>query len=138
MQAQDEYRIQFGYDSAGNQILRDRVCINCNSAKSEVDSTAIAELDEKNDLLEDDSNSSEIFAYPNPTTNILQVEWVADENNVVQVVVFSGDGRQLESLPIKSNWRKQDLNFSMYPTGRYIVTVLYADKTKQSFQVIKN
>ncbi|MFS4446117.1 T9SS type A sorting domain-containing protein [Maribacter sp. 2307UL18-2] len=138
--AQDEYRIQFSYDAAGNQVLRDRVCINCNSGKSEIDSTAVAALDEKLEELgldEENLSSSSITAYPNPVTNVLQVEWLGNENIVKSVLLFSGIGRKLQSKNISPKATSMGLNFSGYPPGSYFVIVQYADKTKESFQVIK-
>lgn len=139
--AQLQYKIAFSYDSAGNQILRDRVCINCQSSKAAVDSTKVANLDERNDLLEDDdmedSKNYNIMAYPNPVTDILKVEWVNVENNVKQIVVFSSGNRQILSKNIASNQGSIDLDFSIYPPGMYIVLVMYTDNSKQSFQAIK-
>ncbi|MCM5663625.1 hypothetical protein [Galbibacter mesophilus] len=30
----NQQKLSFNYDTAGNQILRERVCVNCSSAKS--------------------------------------------------------------------------------------------------------
>jgi hypothetical protein len=139
--AQEEYKISFSYDTAGNQTLRDRVCINCNSAKTPVDSTAVAALDEKLDELkenEETTQNSSIIAYPNPVTDVLQVEWETTDNAIKKIMIFSGIGRRLQSKNIRSKDSGINLNFSNYPPGSYFVMVLYADKTKQSLQVIKN
>lgn len=141
--AQDEYRIQFTYDNAGNQTLRDRVCINCGSAKQAVDSLAVEDVVLEEDLLENAASlgngdsTSRIVAYPNPVTNLLSVEWEADQKQVAQIVLFSGIGQQLYQKTIKSGYGNLDLNFAIYPTGRYIVSVFYTDNTKQTFHVIK-
>ncbi len=137
--AQEEYKISFSYDAAGNQILRDRVCVNCNSAKTPVDSTAVVSLDEKQEeVKENEETTSSIVAYPNPVTDVLQVEWVTTDNMVQKVTLFSGSGRLLQSKAVRSKDDAINLNFSGYPPGSYYVMVLYSDKTKQSFQVIKN
>lgn len=138
--AQSQYKIQFSYDTAGNQSLRDRVCVNCGSTAKAVDSTLVADVDEKSDLIEEKEDTLEdlgIVAYPNPVTDILAVEWIATKNPVQQIVVFSRVNQQLASKKIKSNQGNIGLDFSTYPAGMYIVVVFYMDKTKQSFQVIK-
>jgi len=139
--AQEEYKISFSYDTAGNQILRDRVCVNCNTSKTPIDSATVVVKDEKLDALEESEEiepNSSIVAYPNPVTDIIQVEWVETDNTVEKVTLFSGVGKLLQSKNIKSKDRSVNLNFSSYPPGSYFVMVLYADMTKQSFQVIKN
>lgn len=140
--AQDEYRIQFTYDSAGNQTLRDRVCINCSTSKQAVDSLVVEDLVLEEAVLPDavlpqQEQVSQIVAYPNPVTELLAVEWVATEKQVAQVVLFSGIGQQLYQKTIKSSQGNLNLDFSMYPVGRYIVSVFYTDNTKQTFHVIK-
>lgn len=107
--AQDEYRVQFGYDSAGNQTLRDWVCINCGTSKvKDVDSTKVEEVALEDDILEGITNkqnntgTSNIVAYPNPVTELLTVEWVANEKEVSQIILFSGIGQQLLQRTIKA------------------------------------
>ena len=136
--AQD-YKITFSYDNAGNQIQRNRVCLTCKSSKAETvtDSTAvIAETpkDIEGNLLEEDSR---ITAYPNPVTDILQVEWTPTEKKVDQIMLFSFDNKQLFHKQVNHRLTSLDLDFSRYPSGSYIVLVLYTNNTKQSFKVIK-
>lgn len=141
--AQPQYKIQFSYDSAGNQTLRDRVCVNCETLKAAIDTTAVVNVALQDDILEEISGldkeeaTSTIVAYPNPVTDILTIEWLANENDVKQVVLFSSINQQLRSDKIRPDQRQLELSFGNYPPGMYIVLVLYADNSKQSFQVIK-
>lgn len=138
--AQSEYKIEFNYDTAGNQILRDRVCVNCETTlKIAVDSTLVALLDKEKDLEEEikKANGTKIIAYPNPVTDVLKVEWIAAENSVKQIVLFSLDNRQLFSKKINSDVKNIDVSFYGYPPGMYMLLVIYADNAKQSLQVIK-
>lgn len=140
--AQEQYKIQFTYDSAGNQTLRDRVCVNCGTSKEAVDSLTIEEVALDEDLLPsggigDEPFVSNIVAYPNPVTELLNVEWQDNQKQVREIVLFSGVGQQLQRLPVKSRQGAMNLNFGAYPPGRYIVSVFYLDNSRESFHVIK-
>ncbi|PWL39604.1 hypothetical protein DKG77_01865 [Flagellimonas aquimarina] len=141
--AQSQYKIQFSYDSAGNQTLRDRVCINCNTSKEALDSTLVEDVALQEDILEDVSglnegdNFSNIVAYPNPVTEQLTVEWQDTQRQVAQIILFNGIGQQLFQKTIKNRQGSLGLNFGIYPAGRYMVSVFYTDNTKQTFHVIK-
>lgn len=135
--AQD-YKITFSYDSAGNQIQRNRVCVNCKSSKQKVvDSTAIISENPKEIENNFSEEHSKLTAYPNPVTNMLKIEWTASKNKVQQIILFTFDNRQLLSRTVDSDWGSLDLNFTNFPIGGYIIVVLYDDHTKQSFKVIK-
>lgn len=149
--AQNQYKIVFSYDSAGNQTLRNKVCVNCSKIAAKViDSTLVENLETVSELLKDpikedevfkdkieESGTSKISAYPNPVTNLLRVEWIESDNSVQRVALFSNSGKQLLDTQINSTQSGVDLSFSKYTPGNYIVIVFYADKTRQSFQVIK-
>ncbi|MEH6681044.1 MAG: T9SS type A sorting domain-containing protein [Sediminicola sp.] len=141
LNAQEQYEITFGYDNAGNQILRDRVCVNCQTAsKTAIDSTKVEIMEEEIAVLKEDTIDSDFFkivAYPNPVTDILRVEWVASDNGIQQITLFSLDNRQLFQKIVKDGWNGLNLDFNGYPPGSYIVLVGYADGSKKSFQVIK-
>lgn len=142
LNAQSQYKIEFGYDSAGNQILRDRVCVNCQSAaKTPLDTTIVAEVAGKKDLLEDDISdepeNTNITAYPNPVTDVLTVEWATTKNKVGSILLHSATGQELGNNKIGPNQQNIELYFGRFPPGLYVVLVIYADGTKESFQVIK-
>jgi len=140
---QEQYKITFSYDAAGNQIMRDRVCINCNSTSKapvktdsldvDIPTDPVAELEEELDQ----EKEYEIIAYPNPVTDILKVEWDISKNSVDQLVVFAPNGRQLKNRSVTNSAQFIDLDFSKYPLGMYIVVAIYADGSRQSFQVLK-
>ncbi len=137
--AQD-YKVTFSYDNAGNQIQRNLVCLTCSKTtktKTVTDSTVVAAetpKDIEDNLLEEDSR---ITAYPNPVTDILQVEWTPTEKKVDQIMLFSFDNKQLFDRKVNHRLTSLDLDFSRYPSGSYIVLVLYNNNTRQSFKVIK-
>ncbi len=142
--AQQQYAIQFSYDAAGNQTLRDRVCINCQGSGREpvVDSTEVVTVDLEDDILQDalgeeTVEDSRIMAYPNPVTNMLHIEWVNTEKPVAQIVLFSGIGRQLYHTDISTRQGNLDLDLTAYPPGRYILYVQYTDRSKKAFHILK-
>lgn len=140
--AQEQYIIQFSYDTAGNQTLRDRVCINCNASKAVIDSTLVDKPDSNNDPLESSKtdnniNAGSVITYPNPVTNLLSVEWIHEEKQVSGIVLFSGIGRQLYRKVIQSSEGTLDIDFQSYPSGHYTLYVQYADNTKKTFHIIK-
>lgn len=139
--AQSQYRISFSYDAAGNQTLRNRVCVNCNRSAKVADSTIVAAVEDQKALAEDkipeNPRVSEIVAYPNPVTDILTLEWSDNAKKVAQIVLFSGIGQQLYQKSIHTHQGTVDLNFSTYASGRYVVVVLFTDGSRHNFHVIK-
>ncbi len=134
-----DYKVTFSYDTAGNQIQRNLVCLTCKSSETKetiTDSTAVEETskDIEDSLLEE---VSKLTAYPNPVTDILQVEWTPTEKKVDQIMLFTFDNRQLFNRQVDHKLTNIDLDFSPYPSGSYIVLVLYNNNTTQSFKVIK-
>lgn len=133
-----EYKITFSYDSAGNQIQRNRLCLTCKSYKEKTATDSIVVMAETPKDIEDDLlQSSRITAYPNPVTDILQVEWSSTEKKVDQILLLSFDNKQLFNKKLNPKLSNLDLDFSQYPSGSYIVFVIYSDNSKQSFKVIK-
>src|SRR5690606_8103075 len=111
------------------------------AAKTPVDTTIVAEVTEKKDLLEDDlsdgSEETSIIAYPNPVTDVLTVEWSVTENKVGSVLLHSATGQELGNQKIGPDQRNTELYFGRFPPGLYVVLIIYADGTQRSFQVIK-
>ncbi|MDG3581262.1 T9SS type A sorting domain-containing protein [Galbibacter pacificus] len=139
IQAQsEEYKIKFSYDSAGNQILRDRVCVNCSSAKTTAPKKElVAETPEEEEKIEETDNRSMITAYPNPVTDLLNVMWVESENAVKQVAIYGTDGRLLFTQEINSKSGQLNMDFGRYPSGLYLLLVTYQDNHQETFKVIK-
>lgn len=143
--AQNEYRAQYGYDGAGNQTNRNWVCVNCQSSARAIpaDTIDIVEAELQDDVLDDvlDSTTPEevstIDAYPNPVTSILQVEWVDNQKMVSNIALYSMSGRQLFQRTVQQKAGKLDLDFSIYPSGRYIISVEYNDSSRKAFHILK-
>ena len=134
----EEYKIKFSYDSAGNQILRDRVCVNCSSAKTTTaKQNLIAKTSVKEKIIEAEDNRSMITTYPNPVTNLLNVVWTENEKVVVQIAIYSADGRVLYTQEINSLSGQLNVDFGKYSPGLYLLLVSYRDNHQETFKVIK-
>lgn len=135
----EEYKIKFSYDSAGNQILRDRVCVNCTSSKSTVTKKELIEeiAEEEINVDEIENKESLITAYPNPVTDLLHVSWIESQNAVVQLSVFRVDGRMLNIQNVNSLYGELNLDFSRYPSGIYLLLVTYQDNYVETIKVVK-
>ena len=85
--AQIAQRIQFNYDTAGNQTRR-FVCLNCSARVADSIPKEITELKEE-DLLKF-SPEDVISYYPNPVREELYLKWeLVNENKVSSIEVFS-------------------------------------------------
>jgi hypothetical protein len=127
-------KIRFGYDSAGNQILR-TVCSNCSSKTS--DSTIVKDYNEINQssmhVFFDNDN---ISYYPNPTKDELFLKW--ENNNTVQTIdLFNMVGQKLKTYYLKNDENSFIVNFSELPSGEYILNLNYLNNEIKSIKIIK-
>jgi hypothetical protein len=133
--AQD--KLVFSYDTAGNQILRNRVCLTCLQAvmPSTLDSIPIAE--EEASL--DEFGTFKMVAYPNPVTDILYVEWEDHpDKKPNQILLFTLDGRKVMDTPLSGKYGSYGVEFNRHPPGAYLLLVIYESGKKESFKIIKN
>lgn len=133
--AQD--KLVFGYDTAGNQTLRNRVCLTCLKAvlPDVLDSVPIV----AEEATLEDFGTFRMMAFPNPVTDMLQVEW--DEHpqkKPVKLILFTLEGRKVTETALSGNRGLFEVEFSRHPPGGYLMLVLYENGTKESFKIIKN
>ena len=121
----------FSYDAAGNQILRNVVCINCGGATNREHNNLA--LEEKMTV------SAESFtASPNPVTHKLRVQWVFDEANPLQMLqLHSANGSLLQKLPIKTNVGQTELDFTLYLPGVYLLMGIGLNGKITTIKIIK-
>ncbi len=130
-------KLKFTYDTAGNQILRDRVCATCLKAvlPQAIDSLVVGSLSDP----QTDKNNFAITAYPNPVTQSLFVDWFPHEVLVpTGLEVFSMEGRLMATKPIAGERGEQSLDFGPYPPGVYLVNVSFANGERRTFKVVRN
>lgn len=132
--AQD--KLAFTYDTSGNQITRQRICINCTpaarAALTESDSTNIVAQDDKN------INDFQLRSYPNPVVDELYVEWINNPEMLVsKIQLFSNNSQLLLDMNINDKQGEQTINFARFPVGIYHLIVHYNDQRKKSFKIVK-
>ncbi|MDP2059976.1 MAG: T9SS type A sorting domain-containing protein [Flavobacteriaceae bacterium] len=127
-------KLTFTYDAAGNQILRDKVCIDCPPPST----PQLSRAGMGADLTENGLNSKPFVVYPNPVSNLLFVEWLNADGSVVEELnLFTLDGKHLLSLKPKSDIKQVDIDFSKYPSGVYLLIANFNSGKNESFKIIK-
>jgi len=121
--------LYFSYDAAGNQVLRDVVCVNCGTIMR-ANNTLIS--DEKMTV------SESLTASPNPVTQKLSVKWVYDEASPLQMLqLHSANGSLLQKLPVKTGAGQMELDFSSYSPGLYLLTGIGPNGKITTIKIIK-
>ncbi len=115
-------KLSFSYDAAGNQVLRDLLCVNCRKAAP----PTTVEADE-------------IFlAAPNPVTHKLRVQWVSNKDNpLMELILYTSDGRLLLRRKIDAPSGQIDLDFSKYATGMYVLRSVNKDGSASTTKIIR-
>lgn len=132
--AQNQTKIKFSYDTAGNQTSR-ILCINCppETGKQVKEIEAIVEED-----LEKIEGEDMISYYPNPVKEELYLKWeLINDNYVTSIQLFSLTGQVLKTFQETKNTNTRNILFQSYPSGVYVVLVNYKSGTPKSFKIIK-
>jgi hypothetical protein len=132
--AQNQTKIKFSYDNAGNQTSR-ILCVNCplETGKQVKEIEAIVEDD-----LENIPGEEMISYYPNPVKEELYLKWeLTNENYVTSIQVFSLTGQVLNTYQGTKNNNTQNILFQSYPAGVYVVLLNYKSGAPKSFKIIK-
>lgn len=111
-------KLSFSFDASGNQVLRTPAS---SARKMAPEPVAI-----------DSVFAESLIAFPIPVTSNLNVKWVSDKANPLQVLqLHTVEGKLLFQQKIKSASGQINLDFSIYTWGMYILTGIHADgKTK--------
>lgn len=129
-----QQKINFTYDSAGNQINR-VLCINC-SAKQ------VKEIKEIDAVVEEDlekfSEEDVISYYPNPVKEELYLTWkITDDNYLTSIKVISITGQVLRTYQSSDKDNTLNIQFQSYPTGIYFVSLNYKSGEQKTIKIIK-
>ncbi|MFB9109350.1 T9SS type A sorting domain-containing protein [Flavobacterium gyeonganense] len=134
VKSQNQTKIKFSYDTAGNQTSR-ILCVNCppETGKQVKEIEAIVEED-----LEKIEGEDMISYYPNPVKEELYLKWeLTDDNYVTSIQLFSLTGQVLKTFQGTKNTNTQNILFQSYPSGVYVILVNYKSGTPKSFKIIK-
>ncbi|WP_172284196.1 T9SS type A sorting domain-containing protein [Chryseobacterium sp. LAM-KRS1] len=77
-----------------------------------------------------------IKVYPNPTKDILYVDFNSDGKDFNNLEVYSGDAKKIITKNLSST-DKAEINLSQYPTGIYILKVTDKDGKSYPYKIIK-
>ncbi|PXY42775.1 T9SS C-terminal target domain-containing protein [Flavobacterium cheongpyeongense] len=132
--AQNQTKIKFSYDNAGNQISR-TLCVNCppETGKQVKEIEAIVEED-----LEKIEGEEMISYYPNPVKEELYLKWeLTDDNYVTSIQLISLAGQVLNTFRETKKNNSQNILFQSYPSGVYVVLVNYKSGDPKTIKIIK-
>lgn len=127
---QGQPRIQFSYDAAGNQVLRE-VCMNC-AARTANNGVPIIEKS----VIQ--TPTSQITYYPNPVLQELYVKWESEkENDVKEINLYSMTGQLMNSNSDLKGATNVTIAFQNYPAGFYNLILLYTNGETKTIRVVK-
>lgn len=126
-------KISFQYDSSGNQIVRELICITCEDPAGRIkNSDEITESDFTTSIYD------QVKYYPNPVLETLYIQWQNKENNAVtSIEVYSMTGQLVTS---KQNLVKEvtsAIEFQNLSQGLYNVVLVYTTGEKKVLKVVK-
>jgi len=130
--------LQFTYDSAGNQVQRELVTITVNSVMS-TDSINETEQEEETMLPGSSSindNATIIELYPNPVTDLLNVEWQSNLQ-IKEIVLFDSSGKMLQLKKVYEGTTKEIFNLSTYSSGMYYIRLFDSFQQSKSYKILK-
>lgn len=123
--------LYFSYDAAGNQVLRDVVCINCGGTIMRTHNTLPS--DEKITVAVESLTAS-----PNPVTHKLTIKWVYNKANPLQELQLrSANGSLLQKLPAKTEVGQTELDFSTYLPGMYLLMGIGSNGKITTIKIVK-
>ena len=129
--------VSYTYDAVGNRIARTIVlqaALPGASLMRNTKSFEKHEIEHEAVPFSDLVNDRQIKIHPNPTKGHLAVEIAGDENENVQISVFSQSGTRL--LAMKTNAGTTPVDLSPFPSGVYILYLTIDGKT-QNYKIIK-
>lgn len=114
VKSQNQTKIKFSYDNAGNQTSR-ILCINCPPETGKQVKEIEALVDED---LENIPGEDMISYYPNPVKEELYLKWdLTNDNYVTSIQLFSLTGQVLKTFQGTKNRNTQNILFQSYPSG---------------------
>ncbi|MCV9928320.1 T9SS type A sorting domain-containing protein [Flavobacterium sp. LS1R49] len=128
-------KITFEYDNAGNQTKRE-LCLTCTSKNADEVPKEIEALVEE-DLLKF-SPEDVVSYYPNPVREELYLKWqLVNDNYVSSLMVYNFNGQVLQTFSQSERNNTQTIPFQSYPSGTYLVVLLYNNGEQKTIKIIK-
>lgn len=132
--AQNPDKIVFTFDDAGNQTLRE-LCINCANPNARY-------ISNPKDLKKEDLVTSEvsnlISYYPNPVREELYLSWELANNNAINSIqIYNLNGSLLRTFQGLETQNIVTIPFIDYPTGNYLVLLVYSNGEQKTIEIVK-
>lgn len=122
-------RIQFNYDSTGNQVER-VICFPCGARISN-------ENPKEDDFIKNEISST-IDYYPNPVKEELYLNWTNKLDAKIESIELSTiSGQLLKKNNEMNDKNKTSINFSEYPQGMYVLVFVYTNGERESIKILK-
>ncbi|WP_294674409.1 T9SS type A sorting domain-containing protein [uncultured Fluviicola sp.] len=122
--------IEYGYDNAGNRVLRQVYVMRPASSQKSA-------APEASDALEDKAGEFEFVLFPNPTKDVLNISvndlFLEEENK--EVTVLDLNGKVLAKQKVEG--RVTNLDFSSYTPGPYIVRMTTKGKQVREWKIVR-
>lgn len=77
-----------------------------------------------------------IYAYPNPSQDVLIIQTDDAESKKLQYLLFNLNGKLLEKKPLVKT--HVVINMANYPAGVYLLKIVKPDKELKTFEIIKH
>ncbi|MFV5701597.1 T9SS type A sorting domain-containing protein [Flavobacterium sp. XS2P12] len=134
--AEAQNKITFDYDMAGNQIKRE-LCLSCTNPNYKIavpkEITALQKEDLQKFFPED-----AISYYPNPVKEELYIKWeLVAGKTVTSIYLYDLNGRVLQTYNNLEKTNTLNIPFFNYPTGAYLVVLIYNDGEQKTIKIIK-
>nr|WP_315238543.1 T9SS type A sorting domain-containing protein [uncultured Flavobacterium sp.] len=129
-------KINFDYDTAGNQIKRE-LCLQCTDPNHK---PGVAK--EIDDLKEEDflkfSPEDVISYYPNPVKEELYIKWeLVVDKAVSSVYLYTLNGQVLKKYDNLEQYNSLNIPFLNYPSGTYLVILIYNAGEQKTIKIVK-
>ncbi|MFB3386620.1 T9SS type A sorting domain-containing protein [Flavobacterium sp. LAR06] len=130
-----QQKINFGYDTAGNQTSRSLCLSGCTAKPAREIKEIEAIVDED---LEKFFPEDQISYYPNPVKEELYLKWELIDNNAVSsIIVYGFNGQILKSYANIERNNTQNISFQDYSIGVYLVVLNYSNGDQKTIKIIK-
>lgn len=128
-------KLSFSYDASGNQSERRWVCINCRPAQ-DLSINSPGKLTAMGQNMEAMQKSLKVF--PNPATEQVNLVWqLPGEVYVQEIVIYDISGKKIYSGKHSPDKKDAQIALHGYPSGTYLLVVLYSDGSSESVKLIK-
>lgn len=133
--ANSQSRIDFSYDGAGNQIVR-QLCVGCRIENSTNDSVALEDV--KDEDFHFFFEGDVISYYPNPVKEELFLKWeLINGKNVERIELYTLSGQLVKKYTSIDAFNKISIPFNGLPENIYTILLVYSNGEQKDIRIIK-